>query len=288
MIENGHEVIESPLESDKLVEISQQAEKRIEAVKKIKTMALRLTNHSDWTDQGGKPYLQVSGSEKVARLFGISWRFLGDIQRKDEEGGHFSFEVSMEFVMPGASVEFRGSRSSKDTFFSTRYKWDDEKKEKIKIELPPSEIDKTDVMKAAITNTIGNGITRLLGIRNLTWKDLEEGGIRQEDVGKVEYKKKGESQGSTTPPGDQSEITAIVDNVTVSEGKNAKTGKPWKKYSIQIGEIKYSTFDEKFATLAKQGKESAVMVRITFKKTTYGPEIISLELQEPREPGQEE
>lgn len=72
---------------DHLIEIAEHAEKRIEAVKKIKIMALRLTNSRDWTDQGGKPYLQVSGSEKVARLFGISWRFLGEIQRKDEEGG---------------------------------------------------------------------------------------------------------------------------------------------------------------------------------------------------------
>ncbi len=172
----------SPLESDKLIEIAQQAEKRIEAVKKIKTMALRLTNVHDWTDQGGKPYLQVSGSEKVARLFGISWRFIGDIQRKDEEGGHFSFEVPMEFVMTGASVEFRGSRSSRDPFFSKKYGND----------IPPSEIDKTDVMKAAITNTIGNGITRLLGIRNLTWDDLAGAGIKQGDVTEIQYKKKGE------------------------------------------------------------------------------------------------
>ena len=178
-----HEVeIVSPLESDKLIEISQQAEKRIEAMKNIKAMALRLTNAHDWVDQGGKPYLQVSGSEKIARLFGISWRFIGDIQRKDEESGHFSFEVPMEFLMGGASIEFRGSRSSKDPFFSKKYGKD----------IPPLEIDRTDVMKAAITNTIGNGITRLLGIRNLTWADLEEGKIKQEDVGKVEYKKKGE------------------------------------------------------------------------------------------------
>ena len=173
----------SPLESDKLIEISQQAEKRIEAVRKIKTMALRLTNAHDWTDQGGKPYLQVSGSEKIARLFGISWRFIGEILRKDEESGHFSFEVPMEFVMSGASVEFRGSRSSRDPFFSKKHGMD----------IPPSDIDRTDVMKAAITNTIGNGITRLLGIRNLTWSDLEESGIRQEDVGKVEYRRKGEA-----------------------------------------------------------------------------------------------
>lgn len=169
----------SPLESDKLVEIAQQAEKRIDAVKKIKTMALRLTNYHDWTDQGGKPYLQVSGAEKIARLFGISWRFTTDkIQRLDEEGGHFSYQVSMEFVMSGTFVEFQGSRSSKDPFFSKKHG----------NEIPPQEIDRTDVMKAAITNTIGNGITRLLGIRNLTWNDLKESGVDISKIGIVEYK----------------------------------------------------------------------------------------------------
>lgn len=215
IMKNGqeHEIeVVSPLESDKLVEMAERAEKRIQAVMKIKTMALRLTNAHDWTDQGGKPYLQVSGSEKIARLFGISWRFIGDIQRKDEESGHFSFEVPMEFVMTGASVEFRGSRSSKDPFFSTRYKYDEEKKEKVKFELPPSEIDKTDVMKAAITNTIGNGITRLLGIRNLTWQDLEDAGIKQQDVGKVEYRKKENGdKGMKDPegPATENQIKAI-------------------------------------------------------------------------------
>lgn len=196
----------SPLESDKLVEIAQQAERRIDAVKKIKTMALRLTNYHDWTDQGGKPYLQVSGAEKIARLFGISWRFTTDkIQRLDEEGGHFSYQVSMEFVMSGASVEFQGSRSSKDPFFSKKHGK----------EIPPQEIDRSDVMKAAITNTIGNGITRLLGIRNLTWDDLKQSGVDINKIGIVEYKN-GSKDGGAKPqiknpsaPASEKQITAI-------------------------------------------------------------------------------
>lgn len=169
----------SPLDSDKLVEMADRAERRIEAVNKIKKMSLRVTNFHDWTDQGGKPYLQVSGAEKIARLFGISWRFQGDIGRRDEEDGHFSFDVQMEFIMAGASIAFRGSRSSRDPFFSKKFGKD----------IPPQEIDKTDVMKAAITNTIGNGITRLLGIRNLTWEDLKDAGIDISKVEKIDYKK---------------------------------------------------------------------------------------------------
>lgn len=186
-LQRDHELIVSPLESDKLISIAESAERRAEAIKKIKRQALRITNESDWVDQGGKPYIQASGAEKIARLFGISWRFIGEPQRFDEENGHFRFDVSMEFIMGNSSVEVRGSRSSKDTFFTTRYRWDEKAKERLKIELPPSEIDKADVMKSAITNAIGNGISRILGIRNLTWEDLREVGLDPSKISKVEY-----------------------------------------------------------------------------------------------------
>jgi len=260
--------VPSPLESDKLIEIAQFAEKRIEAVKKIKTMALRLTNAHDWTDQGGKPYLQVSGSEKIARLFGISWRFLGDIERKDEEGGHFSFEVSMEFVMAGASIEFRGSRSSKDPFFSRKHD----------NEIPPSEIDKTDVMKAAITNTIGNGITRLLGIRNLAWEDLAGAGIKQEDVGRVVYKKKDESQTEKPKQGTDA-TTGTVREISQKSGQSDKGA--YTKYTIQIDDHPYSTFDKKFFEIAKQAKEQGIVVDVDFKTTKFGREIVNFGIKEP-------
>ena len=203
MEEIRNEIVEvGPIiESDKLVEIAQASEKRIEAIKKIKKMALRVTNEYDWTDQGGRPYLQVSGSEKIARLFGISWRFIGEnpIVRKDEPDGHFAYEVSMEFILKDSSIEFRGSRSSKDPFFSKRHGKD----------VPPSEIDKADVMKAAITNTIGNGITRILGIRNLTWEDLKEAGLDISKITTVEYKQKETTLKQTTAPATEKQIVAI-------------------------------------------------------------------------------
>lgn len=255
----------TPLESDKLIEIAQQAEKRIEAVKKIKTMALMLTNAHDWTDQGGKPYLQVSGSEKIARLFGISWRFLGDIERKDEEGGHFSFEVPMEFYMAGASVEFRGSRSSKDPFFSKKYG---------EI-IPPSEIDKTDVMKAAITNTIGNGITRLLGIRNLTWEDLESSGIRKDQVGKIDYK---------TPESIRQE-TLTIDRIETKTGKSGN--KPWTLYILHCGQRTFNTFDKKFFDTGQAAINQKLPVCLSFSETPKGLKVEAIEIEPPPEAQEE-
>lgn len=215
-VQRDHELIVSPLESDKLISIAESAERRAEAIKKIKRQALRITNERDWVDQGGRPYIQASGAEKIARLFGISWRFIGEPQRFDEGNGHFRFDVSMEFIMGGSTVEVRGSRSSKDSFFTTRYRWDEAKKERVKFEIPPTEIDKGDVLKSAITNTIGNGISRILGIRNLTWDDLKEAGLDPSKISKVEYssppkekRSPPENQPDSGEPATEAQIRAI-------------------------------------------------------------------------------
>lgn len=179
---------------DQLIEMAEKAEKRIDAIKKIKVLSLKVTNAHDWTSQQDKPYLQVSGSEKVARLWGISWR-VDEPYFVNEEDGHFRFDFKGHFSLGNAEIEAIGTRSSKDGFFK-RYTYEGEGKDKKKVELPPSEIDKGDVRKAAYTNCIGNGVTRLLGIRNLTWEDLKEAGIRKEDIGKVEYGKQEMSEGA--------------------------------------------------------------------------------------------
>src|SRR5437879_3336498 len=74
------------LDDDRLIRIAEQAERRIDAVKRIKGLVLRVTNSADWVNQGGKPYLQGSGGEKVARLFGISWRLGPPKEVRDADG----------------------------------------------------------------------------------------------------------------------------------------------------------------------------------------------------------
>ena len=170
-----------------LVALAEQAEKRVEAMTKIKRMALRLTNPHDWVDEQGRPYLQASGAEKVARLFGISWR-ISEPVKENFEGGHYSFTYHGEFSLAGATIEAIGTRSSKDGFFK-KYEYKDGKQVG---EMPASEIDSGDVKKSAYTNLLGNGITRLLGIRNLTYDDLEEfAGISQDQIATVGYRKGG-------------------------------------------------------------------------------------------------
>lgn len=275
----AYEVSDLPaIADDRLIAMADQAEKRIEAVNKIKRVSLRVTNGHDWTDQGGKPYLQVSGAEKIARLFGISWR-IGEPMYESLESGHFSYTYKGEFTISGAKIEAIGTRSSKDGFFK-KNKWEDGKK----VELPASEIDKGDVKKAAFTNLLGNGITRLLGIRNLTWEDLQEAGIAKDNVSKVDYKKAGKAKEDIASEGAQ-EYTGKVKHVTKKTG--TKNGKDWTSYTvIAEDDTAYRTFSESIATVAHEAKAKETQVKITYKTGQYGNDIEALVLVD-REPGQE-
>jgi hypothetical protein len=275
---NGMEVLSADVPAiadDTLLQVAERAEKRIEAVNKIKLLALKVTNAHDWTNQGGKPYLQASGGEKVARLFGISWRISEPVY-ESEEGGHYSYTYTGTFSLSGATIEAVGTRSSKDGFFK---KYGDNRET-----LPPSEIDKGDVKKAAFTNLIGNGITRLLGIRNLTWEDLEAAGIKKENVGKVDYKKSGKQTDGDIKSEEAQTVIITVTDVRMKTGE--KNGKKWTSYTVKNGGSEYKTFSETFAKLAKEAMTDKVQVEITYKAGQYGNDIESLKKVE-REPGEE-
>jgi hypothetical protein len=184
----------APIADDDIMSIAQLAEQRVEAIKKIKQVALSVTNAHDWTDQQDRPYLQGSGSEKIANLFDISWGFATPEPILEEDrDGHYTYTFRGWFRMGTRTIEVEGSRSSRDPFF-IQYKYEGEGKDKKRFEVPVHERNnKRDVRMAALTNFLGNGISRILGIRNLSWEDLEAfAGIKKEDVRGIQYKKAGE------------------------------------------------------------------------------------------------
>ena len=269
VIETQQETGLTPITDDTLISLAEQAEKRIDAMNKIKRVAIKLTNRHDWTDQGGKPYLQVSGAEKIARMFGISWRISEPI-KEEMDGGHFSFTYRGNFSLAGATIDAIGTRSSKDGFFK-KYGYENGNK----TELPASEIDRGDVKKSAYTNCIGNGITRLLGIRNLTYEDLQEfAQITPDMIGKVDYKKKGKADSGIASEGAQ-EVSTAVEDVRKKEGKT-KAGKPFVKFTVKAGGVEYGTFSETIAKTAKEAKEACRPVKIRFTVTQFGNDIESL------------
>ncbi len=276
--------------SGALIDIAEQAEKRVAAIIKIKKVALMVTNRFDWTNQQDRPYLQVSGSEKIANLFNISWR-IDEPRLEFEDDGHFTYTFKGEFSLAGRTIEVEGSRSSKDPFFK-KYDWvPGPDGNKIKTEKPISAIDKRDVKMAALTNLLGNGISRILGIRNLQWSDLQEfAGIKKEDVQGIEYRKGGDKpplqepkkKNGEAPKVDTETIITGVDNVTQKDGTGANK-KPFTRYTVHVGETKYGTFSKTIAEEAKRASQGALNVTIEHKKTDYGPEIVSLVVEEPPE-----
>ncbi|OPY13010.1 MAG: hypothetical protein A4E69_01883 [Syntrophus sp. PtaB.Bin138] len=274
IIETQQETGLTPITDDTLISLAEQAEKRIDAMNKIKRVAIKLTNRHDWTDQGGKPYLQVSGAEKIARMFGISWRISEPI-KETYDGGHFAFTYKGYFSLAGATIEAIGTRSSKDGFFKKYSGRGDDR-----VELPASEIDGGDVKKSAYTNCIGNGITRLLGIRNLTYEDLQEfAGITSDMIGRVDYKKKGKADAGIQEEAVKKVVSKISD-VRKQTGRT-KSGKDFTKYIIRNGNSEYSTLSESNARIAKKTMDSDLWAEIHYKSTQYGNDLTEICICDP-------
>lgn len=114
---NEEEVITIETSED-LISIAQR---RLDTVKKIINLALKITTHRDWVNQNGNPYLVHSGAEKVARLFGIS---LSNIKTEkmwaeDTKGKYYIYKTTGKATLPGKfdSIEALGTCSQRDPFF---------------------------------------------------------------------------------------------------------------------------------------------------------------------------
>lgn len=156
-----------------------EANKRVEFFKQIKTISLKMTAAGDWVLEGGKPYLQGSGCEKLKPVWGIEIKdakiepSLKDGLELYKQNGEIAFEclVTGRCKVTGEESVFIGGRSSRDGFFSSQ-----------------KNLDIVDVYKAAYTNAEVQAVMRLLGMRNLSVDDLKEAGIDSAKVGSVAFK----------------------------------------------------------------------------------------------------
>jgi hypothetical protein len=279
VISNGADA--PAIADDRLVAVAEAAERRIDAMNKIKRLALKMTNARDWTDQGGKPYLQVSGAEKIGRLFGISWR-IDEPVFEAEEGGHFGYTYKGYFTLGGATIEAIGTRSSKDGFF---------RKYNNGAELPPSAIDKGDVKKSAYTNLLGSGITRILGLRNLTWEELSGAGISQDAVSRVAFKKGGKTDAGIASEGSATVETYVTEIKMQTKKKDGSLMKS-PLYKIDAEGTEYKTFSETIAKTAKEAKDAGRKVKITYVAGKYGNDAEAIDFADEgpggeRDPGSE-
>lgn len=151
--------------------------------KEMTIRALRLTTEQDWVSQDGKPYLQHSGAERIAKPYGIS---LLDVRREkivsQDDGGQYYIyiyegDASMRISGRIVTQHAVGTCSSRDALYG--------KSGGVYKQL--SQVDEPSVMKAAHTNFIVNAITHILGLRNLTWDQLKAAGLNADAICTVEH-----------------------------------------------------------------------------------------------------
>ena len=177
--------------------------KAVSAYKDIIALSIKLTNPHDWSALGNKPYMQCSGAEKIASPFKVS---MGAptrerLEREDSKGKFYIwvYQAAFSSSLLRRTIVAQGKCSSRDAFFGSETTWEGEGEERRKVTVykPTEDVDEENILQAAYTNCFVNGVTRLLGIRNLTWDQLALGGIKQEQVGKVEYRKGGQGGGQS-------------------------------------------------------------------------------------------
>jgi hypothetical protein len=179
-----------------MVEIDPLAiiEQRNKMLEKVLDYAIRATHSGQWVNQNGKPWPMAAAAEVMARRCAVRVR---DVKSKklpssDDKGPFYLYLVEATASLPGEwdSIEAMGTCSSRDQFLGTE----------TGAGRALSEIDEGNILKAAYSNMLVNAVTRLLGVRNMTWERLAELGIDQGGAAKVEYRHGSQGGGGAAKP----------------------------------------------------------------------------------------
>jgi hypothetical protein len=214
---------EAPLED---VDLVRYAERKMEQLNKLVPIIVKRTYSQDWIDLQGKPWLGDTGAERIMPLFGICVEIrepgLIKEEMKDEKGSYVIYRVYGRASIQGRTpLDVSGSCSSRKKFFAYAHGKDK----------PQSEVDMVNIQNDAISDLYRNAVVRLLGLRNLTWEQLEAAGIKRGVGGKVEYNsapKKAPAKKKTTKamPKDEPEDGVSPGALFEGDGEDAIPDEP--------------------------------------------------------------
>jgi hypothetical protein len=147
--------MQGDIEPEKLMEI---ARKRLDFFDSVTKLSLKRTSVNDWVDLQGKPYLQSTGAEKLMALWGIYTKDVKITLEMDLTTGLPAYEVNgrVGSRVLGTEMDIIGGRNANDPFFAKQ-----------------DRLDLLDVRKAAYSNWLVNAVTRIIGMRGLTWAEVQ-------------------------------------------------------------------------------------------------------------------
>jgi len=231
----------------------EMAGKQIELRSKLIMTALKALKSHDFQDFEGKPYLEGEGA---ARIMAVVRGFrVGEARFVIEQiAPHYFVDCSIPMEFIGATTVAIGDCSTSDSFFTGK----DGKGGRFKkyVDQTGSEIMATrlllgDAKKKARENSISRGVSELLGLKGLSWLDLEQLGFTRAGAGSTVSFKQG-SQGGE------------VKTLTVTQATSIKAG--------SIIDIKGTLIDWEVKQVGKDKKDITSYVlhdgvnKITVKK----------------------
>jgi len=169
------QVVEQQVSLDRLGQLAEEAEKRVEYYNKIKGAILKLASPGDWVifesrDEKGnvisKAELSWKGATRILSLFNIQLSS-PQITKEISPEGHITFTYSGIVKGYGKELPIEGRASSKNKFWSVA-----------RGEARPVEtIDMADVQSGAYHNYIKNAVKILLGLAGMDVEDLKKMGV---------------------------------------------------------------------------------------------------------------
>jgi hypothetical protein len=252
-----------------------RVERRNMAIEKITNAALKRLMPTDFVDFSGKPYLQGVAAERLKKYFGIQ---VTDVERIPAKG----YDVVEEDTAVRLRVTYQANYrlgdmvqvgvGVRDTHNKFLCKTGDDYKELADINLP-------NLDQSARTAMERDGISRLLGMRGLTWEYLKEIGFTADKTARVSFAKGSEggnaTSGDSDAQGKQAEMRdmllamagndttvagEILVNYTKSEDGKYKGYRNVTKLNAAQTNIYYPKIKKDYdAFMAKQSKNIADM-----------------------------
>lgn len=267
--ENSIQMMPTDLVSGDLEASMIKAEKYLAIQDRLRKLAVNVTSVADWVNEGGKPYLQWTGTAKVAMAFGVSYEQMVYKQTKfkDDIGEYVVFDCNGYVTWQGRKIPEAGTGSSRDAFFGKRngeY-------------LPTSEVDLNNIKKKALTNFLNRGLKSMIGL-SFSWEEIETitgGKITSAKVAGVSYDQGG--AGGKTPEseetkakkkklgqmileicqGNKEAASAYLYKLTTfktKEGKEIKGKKQMRFVSEKQTDMLFSKVQEEHKTVAQDSK----------------------------------
>jgi hypothetical protein len=279
---------------DPVVELA-KFEAAVDLQRKLLPASIKATRPEDWVDQGGKAYLQATGVERLAPLWGLVFGKY-TVEREDHGDGSYSYVVRGPIMSRRTGViygEVVGGRSSSDPFFD---EFDERKPDGLR-DLTPGEQqawkrahrvppDPLEVRKAAVTNWTTRGASMLAGMRGLTVAYLEDCGVK--GISRVEYGT-GQKGGATAPADLKARRTAFWNDLIRRAGGEVEMAKQALK-----DVTKYDAYTKKdgaemrgFAGATSVDSLSDRALDIAEKKIKEHPALGDAKKSAMREPGEE-